>query len=73
MADTFDLTDRPGGAIGSVDEGVTVLRRCGECGKTFGRPRGSTKTHRQMDDTVACAPDAEVGPIERAGRWARRR
>lgn len=62
----------PGGAIGSVDEGVTELRRCSQCRSSFGRPRGSTFTHRQMVATVSCAPDAGVETLEKVGRWTRR-
>lgn len=67
MGDTFDLTDRPGGAIGSADEGVMELRRCGACHQSFGRPRGTDLTHRQMADLVTCALDATVEPSATTG------
>ncbi|MFJ8966033.1 hypothetical protein ACIRG5_42255 [Lentzea sp. NPDC102401] len=72
MSSDHWLNSTPIGAIGSNDEGVTELRRCGECRQCFGRPRGSALTHQQTDETVSCAPDAEVEPLERVGRWTRR-
>ncbi|WP_434439684.1 hypothetical protein [Lentzea sp. E54] len=72
MATDHWTDSTPGGVIGSIDEGVTVIMRCGQCDSTFGRPRGSSATHSQMDDTVSCAPDAEVNTIEKVGRWRRR-
>jgi hypothetical protein len=72
MANDEWMTSRPGGAIGSVDEGVRVLVRCTACTKSFTRPRGSAETHQQADPAVSCPPDAEVEPLEKAARWTRR-
>jgi len=71
MADHWER-GAPAGVIGSCDEAVEETRRCTACGGLFGRPRGSDKTHRQVDDTVGCPEDAEVTTIQKANQWTRR-
>lgn len=53
-------------------EGVEELVRCGSCTKPFRRAKESGHTHRDVDDTVDCPPDAEVTGMTPSTRWSRR-
>ncbi|MFD9706417.1 hypothetical protein [Lentzea sp. NPDC059081] len=53
-------------------EGREETRRCGSCSGLFTRPAESDATHRQVNESVSCPPDAEVNPITPANRWGRR-